>query len=512
MTDRDQPSMSAFPTFRATPRWMMRSVVWLWRKAWRYAAAVLGLLIIAHLALNLVAGRRLEAELARVRAEGAPLTLAQAAPPKVPDSQNAAVLYQQAYKQAFAGSEWRKNLEEEVVAAFLPSEVGRTPHRPRPTVAQVEAILARHEADFRLLEQGSLRPACRFPVNWENPNPMEILFPHLAGVRQATRFLAAKALVDAHHGRAAEALNDLAIAIRISNHMSAEPTLIAQLVRVARIGIVSEALPGVLAAAPPTAAESRPFYDLLGKVDMTRPWVHAMEGERCCHMAFFDQLRRAKSGDTAMAMCGDLPGSSQSVFDQFRRWAWRLALTRMWPLTRVVWAPFLKLDEVYYLRHMRRVIALHKQPYRISYADYERLGKNIEESTPWYALLSRIMSPVFIRALATRDKAIACIGLMQAALALRAYQVEHGSYPASLADLRAAGGWAIPDDPFSGKPFIYRRERAGYLIYSVAEDMKDDGGVDRETAFKLRRNLAPRHRVGLAAWQVPYDLPLRMTR
>jgi len=500
MTDRDQPSPSAFPTFRAMPRWLVRSVVWLWRKTWRYVTAVVGLLVIAHLVLNVVAGRRLEAELARLRAEGAPLTLAEAAPPKVPDSQNAAVLYQKAFEQAFAGSERRKEKEEEVVAAFLAFAVGRPAHRPRPTLAEVEAMLARHEADFRLLEQGSLRPACRFPVDWDNPNPWEMLFPHLGGVRQATRFLAAKALVDAERGRAGEALNDLAIAIRMSNHISAEPTLIAQLVRVACIGIVSEALPGVLAAVPPTAGESPPSYDLLSKMDLMGPWARAMEGERCCGLAVFDQVRRAKSGDVAVAMFS-MGGPTSGL----GRWLSRLALTHMWPLTRVVWAPFLKLDEVYNLRQMERVTALHKQPYRISYADYERLSKNIEESTPWYAVLSGILTPGFDRASAARDKGIACIGLMQAALALRAYQIEHGSYPASLADLRAAGGWAIPDDPFSGKPFIYRREGAGCLIYSVGENMKDDGGIDEATV----RNMPPR---GTARRPLTWDLPLRMTR
>jgi hypothetical protein len=94
---------------------------------------------------------------------------------------------------------------------------------------------------------------------------------------------------------------------------------------------------------------------------------------------------------------------------------------------------------------------------------------------------------------------------MQAALALRQYQIGHGGYPASLADLRAAGGWAIPTDSFSGKPFIYRRQAAGYLVYSVGPDFKDNGGVDYETARSHQR-------FGTPASLVPYDLPLRMAR
>jgi len=501
MTDRDQPSMSAFPTFRAMPLWVARAVLWLWRKTWRYAAAVLGLLIIAHLVLNVVAGRRLGAELARVRAQGAPLTLAQAAPPKVPDSQNAAVLYE----KAFLGLQDRH--DSDAIELFLPVERNPKPHEPRPALAQVEAILGRHEADFRLLEQASLRPACRFPVNWENPNPMEIPFPHLSGVRLAACFLTAKALVDAHHGRAADALNDLAIAVRISNHISAEPTLIAHLVRVACISIVSGALPGVLTAAPPTAGESRRFYDLLGKVDMMGPWVRAMEGERCFGLTTFDQVRRARSGDFLWGLLG-MSGPGTSVFDQLRVGTSDLILRRTWRLARMVWGPLLKLDETCYLRLMHAQIELMAKPYRESVKSLEALEEE-RGDIPWYALISRVTSGVFVRATVRRDEGIARIGLMQAALALRAYQIEHGSYPASLADLRAAGGWAIPDDPFTGKPFIYRREGAGYLIYSVGEDMKDDSGTDAASA-RARRPPMPRRPTPLrATW---WDIPLRMTR
>jgi len=145
---------------------------------------------------------------------------------------------------------------------------------------------------------------------------------------------------------------------------------------------------------------------------------------------------------------------------------------------------------------------LSRKPYRQNHGALQTLGF---ENTPWYVRVGAFLPPQYSRATEARDKGIASLGLMQAALALRAYQSEHGGYPASLADLRAAGGWAIPDDPFSGKPFIYRRQGAGYLIYSVGPDLQDNGGVDYETARGHQR-------FGTPASLVPYDLPLRMPR
>jgi hypothetical protein len=35
-------------------------------------------------------------------------------------------------------------------------------------------------------------------------------------------------------------------------------------------------------------------------------------------------------------------------------------------------------------------------------------------------------------------------------------------------------------DPFSGQPFHYRREGNDFVLYSVAENLEDDGGKHNE--------------------------------
>jgi hypothetical protein len=71
--------------------------------------------------------------------------------------------------------------------------------------------------------------------------------------------------------------------------------------------------------------------------------------------------------------------------------------------------------------------------------------------------------------------------LLLIALALRAYRVERGQYPARLDEL-VSGGYLsrLPDDPCapSGPPRYQRLAGGGdkYLLYSVGADSKDDGG------------------------------------
>ena len=62
------------------------------------------------------------------------------------------------------------------------------------------------------------------------------------------------------------------------------------------------------------------------------------------------------------------------------------------------------------------------------------------------------------------------------ALALEKHRLRHGSYPESLDGLDADILPAVPPDPMIGEPMRYRAEEAGFLLYSVGLNRRDDGG------------------------------------
>jgi hypothetical protein len=85
--------------------------------------------------------------------------------------------------------------------------------------------------------------------------------------------------------------------------------------------------------------------------------------------------------------------------------------------------------------------------------------------------------------------------LLLAAMALRAYRLEKGSYPGSL-DALVTGGYLskVPRDPFGGADHALRcrRTESGFLLYSLGPDGKDDGGepIDNPAAEgNARRNV-----------------------
>jgi hypothetical protein len=78
--------------------------------------------------------------------------------------------------------------------------------------------------------------------------------------------------------------------------------------------------------------------------------------------------------------------------------------------------------------------------------------------------------------------------LLAATLALRAYRLEHGRYPATLQALTPRYLPAVPGDPFSPAPLLYRSQCKGYVLYSIGPDGKDDGGTP---AFDKRNRDMP---------------------
>jgi len=362
-----EPYEGWFPTFRALPRnllllpWhILRGIFWLWRKTWRFSLTLLILLVIAHTIFNFIAGRKLEAELNRIRQAGEPLTLVEAAPPMIPDSGNAAVLYAEVFKELHYDDKTGYGDSKDPDLQTIKRFISWHPYQkePRPTLEQVSAAVAKNEPLFKLLEAASLRPACRFPVNWK-AGP-EARFPHLSRIRLANRLLMAKAQVDSARGDSQQAMEDIAIALRMANHITREPILISQLVRIAYIAIIFQQFPTILEAAPPDITQSRALYDLLATAEDRAPYVQAMKGERCFGLIVFDMIRRKKADElfsTVFPVDEGHPG-----VEIFRR---------LWPVIRPIWSPFLKLDEVYYLKLMQREINIAAQPYRKVYKQYQ---------------------------------------------------------------------------------------------------------------------------------------------
>ncbi|GIV21521.1 MAG: hypothetical protein KatS3mg023_3272 [Armatimonadota bacterium] len=91
--------------------------------------------------------------------------------------------------------------------------------------------------------------------------------------------------------------------------------------------------------------------------------------------------------------------------------------------------------------------------------------------------------------------------LLAISAAVRAYRLRHGRYPKTLAE---AGVADLNKDPFTGGEFVYQTSEKGFLVYSVGEDGRDDGG-------KRAASDRPPGDIGLIPYNPPTSAPAQQS-
>jgi hypothetical protein len=403
----------------------------------------------------------LDREKARLRAEGEPTTIGEVVPRVPPGRPNAADFYEKAFGL--------RRLED---ADELLGK--RRPEDPRWR-SEMESLLGRNTACLRLVEQASRIPDCAFPVNW-NGGPEEAKMPHLARFREAARLLGGRAVLLAHAGKGDDALAQCETILRVADHAHRDPTLVPALVAWAIRGIDVDVAESVLSVTDSSPEVCRALQGGVARVDQKAELVGALRGERVMDSVWVHaKVRR--------------------IWENVGTWASYVGQTE----TNVAEYKFLRMMD-----EQTDALALD---WPESYRRAKGVSDHFEHRS-WYPgeWINGMVFPVAARALEADERIQARLDGLQIALALKQYKAQNGVYPDSLARLRSAG-FDIPRDRFTGKEFVYRREGAGFLIYSLGPDMDDDNGRDF-LKDKRRKKKSAEH--GDELWDT--DVPFRCTR
>lgn len=418
---------------------------------------------------NITLGLKLERELQAIRDRGEPLTLAQAAPEMPPRDQNAALIYNQIFRLepwAFTGR--TDDPQPDPTPSLLdqiPDEFTRARDMPEQ-VTDPDAILRRAmqaptlQRVFGLLEEASERPKCVFDIPWQD-GPA-VLFPMYAMFRECTRWVAVRVRLAAEDGDTAQAARWLRVGLRMSEHVRQSPTFIAQLVSYAIDAMMMQAAQESLPAVYLSGEDARRLAAAADAAPIAPAFMECMEFERVWSYGTFDWLEESGA-------------QHEAAYGLFGENFWSHVLLRLY--LSPVGLPLRRYDRATYLQIMEEEIAAVAQPYRSIPRSLREGGPRFADDYP-VALLATRLEPDMIRLAAKRDAAIALTDQLRIALALNVYRQAHGGYPETLAPLAEVVDRPIPDDIFSGEPFRYRREGAGYVLWSLGPDLDDDGGHD----------------------------------
>jgi hypothetical protein len=420
----------------------------------KWTGIVVVVLAVVYSAFLWTANRALERAYAALEEGGHPMTLEEVLPPRVADEDNAALLYDAAISLLKAEPAGDANLFEalsELAGRIAEDEPEPGDHERFMALCQSKAM----EGALNLVRRGSRRKGCWYDNNYADG--IAVQFPQLSPLRNLSRIIAAKARLTASGGNVREAWDDIAVGLRLANATRHEPTLVGQLVRMAQFAPAARALKVVAAIGPPDEQQHGEIVGLLETFENRAPFVGAMDGERALFGQWLFGLSQSELADLARGKEGD----------GFLSWL---------PAYRRFLAPLYIREHAAYLNGMRVVAEFAAERYTPDSA--ARYEEALRQVIPRHAILMKMLFPAMRGGMLRLQSGITDARVTRVGLVALRHAEAHGAFPQDLDVLKAGN----VEDPFTGKPLVYRTTDKGFIIYSVGEDFVDDGGKPIEGA------------------------------
>ncbi|MHC5056254.1 MAG: hypothetical protein ACYTKD_16260 [Planctomycetota bacterium] len=401
--------------------------------------------------------KAIERQIAAVRADGQPVSYADLAPAPVPDERNAAAVFRQAF-DAILQADGR--IDSILDAGEKEKALLLFEHTPILSVdaKKLRAILDAHGGALTLAEEALQRPSCRFGVDYGVGYRQLKKTPHRARLRRLRRLFGIKALLCHGEARHAEvkaclhAIVGLSVACASDGIYKGENSHFYDLASFLDLVVTLES------AAPLPDATRQEVVSLLASQDCRQFLREALIAERVKWIDLFGML--TEEGVRSPGRLDSAAFEDRSVFagrrmlrERMLRWLEATAAA-VEKADGPPWESIPALDEAH--NRLGDLVNIFIPPVRgcVSWG-FHFSGGSIQST--W----------------ALRDAAV--LGL-----SCEIFRSAKGAYPAKLDELAPELLEDTPPDPFTGKPFRYELRDGGraFIVYSVGENLKDDGGVE----------------------------------
>ncbi|MCC7376309.1 MAG: hypothetical protein IT581_16745 [Verrucomicrobiales bacterium] len=360
---------------------------------------------------------------------------------------------------------------------------------------EVGAAIDRHAGDFEALQAALERPYRRLPLDLSS-GFSKMRIAHLGPLKSAVMCLGVSAIEAARRGDFENAMTDLQLARVVEKDLESEPLFISQLVRLACNSINLRHAWVVLHTASWTPEQLKRLQNHVASGPAAiAPILRGLQGERAGVLPEL-QGRGGYEVTEVFGLSGSSPpagGAAQTLevpatVDEAVGMA-EPVLVRVvnFLLTRIVfpiwyfgWG-----DQaiVEYLRAMEVLLESGRQAVS-SVEMTRRLNNDLLPRIrpgPGYSRLRSLFASslmaAFEKAVSRGFRAETEQALLTSEIAVRRYLAQRGQLPETLEMLVPEYLEAVPVDRMDGQPIRYRREAVGgFVLWSVGEDGKDDGG------------------------------------
>lgn len=414
--------------------------------------------------------------MAGIRAEASTLALS-VAPERIPDRDNAALIYYQAFEAMGSSRQWYEKWGGLVDRLSRRDEGDDKAIDPKD--ADIVKFLDANAGAILLLHEAVKRPACSFDRDYGRPSP-DIALQELNYLRQAIFLLAEDARSKVVSGDHRGAIADVQTMFLVARHASAEPFLVGMLLAGALETQACETLEFVLNASS-LSTDELARVEIDATLNYRRLLERAMRMEEALGLWMLCSVGGQVPIQHAMQM-------AQILGEQ--------------PISNV---PHMGLDTFYRIALLNDDVAAYRQllqRHRLSLTESYGEGRKRAEAFDRYLQTNRtgLLASMIVPALVKTEEVVARIEAQRrvalVGLASNRYRAKHGNLPEKLDDLTTDFLPVVPRDPFDGQPLRFKPTADGWIIYSIGQDLIDDGGKKSDSmnkgdvVFEIRKQKA----------------------
>jgi len=445
----------------------------------KVAIVVVAFAVIAAVVLHLLTGAataRWERYAARLRSGGVPLTFdeIEALRTEIPDERNSALVIER-LSDRLDGIRKNRWDTDRVVLVFGRDDPDFFKGIPRYHIEPSREFLEQHR---ELLDELSVlhdMPTGRFEFPDEPAdNVLSMIIPYLSSIRTAAKLEHLDGALKLVEGDLEGAAETVRLQFHIAATLDEHPTVIGRLVQISVEALTAQVMENILRVGE---LEERTLAELMDIVDTrlaagTMRW--AFLGERAW---FVRACNEVASGDLSLAEIsgGGGPGGLPYIPELLVR------ENQMRGVEMLTWLVEAADDPDAMIKATKRM--------------------NREASAlPVTQVLVKMLLPSLSRAAILNVRLHAQLTCTRAALAAEQFRLIEGRMPVSLNELVPNYLDKVPTDPFEGQPMRFALTDKGIVIYSIGEDLIDDGGFvgRQETRPYYRDNgirlFKPEHR------------------
>ncbi|MGB2809488.1 MAG: hypothetical protein WBC22_17230 [Sedimentisphaerales bacterium] len=341
--------------------------------------------------------------------------------------------------------------------------------------------LTDNEEVLDLVIAGTKRPY--YWQHYEGEDMLSVLLPYLTEYRKLAFSFRWRIQLRAEQGRYEEAFSDIKTCYRFGRHVKGTKlVLIEQLVGIAIEAIAVENLRSILSEYQIDSETLAMLQRDLEQIMADEDFAMSFEGEK---MFIYDEIQRCftedrfggghlyltrigqinSDGDESAPTAQDIILESLSSLEGWGRAVKVLFFHPNKQQTREAADRFYAYCETFAQKTPAQIraegIVMQKETMKI-------VGDNVFLS---------ILAPALGRACRIGHRQRTNVEATITILALQRYKVDKDSFPADLRQLITAGYLRqLPLDVYSDKPLVYKKTDDNFILYSVGENIEDDGG------------------------------------